>query len=48
MSTISVTSPGGEHDNSCRYQEDTKSNHQLKPGNVTILSSKYRGLGGGL
>ena len=40
MSTISVTSPGGEHDNSCRYQDDNKSNKQLKPGNVTILSSK--------
>lgn len=46
MSTISVTSPGGEHDNSCRYQDDNKSNKQLKPGNVTILSSKYRGFWG--
>ena len=46
MSTISVTSPGGEHDNSCRYQDDSKSNKQLKPGNVTVLSSKYRGFWG--
>ena len=46
MSTISVISPGGEHDNSCRYQDDNKSNKQLKPGNVSILSLKNRGLGG--